>query len=328
MGTLKLVVSPKERNRRLAAAFNLRPERAETLPDTSASHLPDYNIWILDYAYANHPFAKMVETTLGDFVQRQQQKQQDQDTGSTGLRLRPVVSDSVYFPPMKAAARRFVHEYVTFWDLEAQSMDVEPNRSVMVSRSAGKEPKVPAVLVTVAASLHAKHNVPIVNVSTPVGTASSDQESDTNAAPKPRKATAAVNALLLVGVSPELTMLDIESYVRSYFSPVKFETRWHEESGCLLLPDTRTVAIYDMEPFLKRIRGSLKPVLVNAGKVNDIRLAWVTSDGTVCGPGGKRPDATAGGKTGGVEQPEKTVRKPANAFAQLEQLGELSLSDV
>ncbi|EEB07651.1 shuttle craft like transcriptional regulator [Schizosaccharomyces japonicus yFS275] len=115
-----------ERNRKLAEALNIDPDRA-------VRHLGEYNSDVVEFYAENKEFCEGVEQTLRSFC----------------LSVRPLYS----FPPMKTAFRRFIHQLSAIYCLQSESMDPEPRRSVVVhNRGISKVPSIPLSTALVYAS--------------------------------------------------------------------------------------------------------------------------------------------------------------------------------
>lgn len=110
-----------ERNRRLAEALEIDFESKATLAEKSDYH--QYDDLLLDIYNADTSFGDLVERQIVDFVQKGGEK-----------RYR--------FPVMNSERRQFVHMLATEFNLQSESQDREPKRSVVIMRT--DTAKVPA----------------------------------------------------------------------------------------------------------------------------------------------------------------------------------------
>jgi transcriptional repressor NF-X1 len=115
-----------QRNKALAQALNINP-------DESRSTAIVYTDFLLDYARKNIEFVQTVERDFAQLVE---------DTKRHGVQKRCHT-----FKPMKTNERHVIHELATFYGLETQAMDPEPQRNV-VAFAKSNMCKIPSVTLS------------------------------------------------------------------------------------------------------------------------------------------------------------------------------------
>ena len=105
-----------QRNRNLAQALSINPDDARLTPVV-------YTDFLRDYARKNLEFVLGIER---DFVQLVEDTQRHR-----------VTKRCHSFKPMKTNERHLIHELATFYGLDTQAFDPEPQRNVVVYAALG-----------------------------------------------------------------------------------------------------------------------------------------------------------------------------------------------
>lgn len=105
-----------QRNRNLAQALSINPDEARSTPVV-------YTDFLRDYARKNLEFVLSIER---DFVQLVEDTQRHR-----------VAKRCHSFKPMKINERHLIHELATFYGLDTQAFDPEPQRNVVAYAALG-----------------------------------------------------------------------------------------------------------------------------------------------------------------------------------------------
>ncbi|KAI8073956.1 hypothetical protein BC940DRAFT_249973 [Gongronella butleri] len=272
-----------ERNRRLAAALDIsKPDlvkdalgqhtaidalSTDEVPFLSLDDLGYYDTDIRDFFTQNRSWAMNVEKQLIAFAK-------DSDT--------PIY----HFKPMRPLFRRFIHRYAIHFNVAAEALDPEPQRSVCLRKTLGN-PRIPPILLSKAihdpslmapppaASPSAVANASssltaaaIVASSTPSPSPApqtSDNDDDTLVVTSAAIGIASrqpVNALQVTGLTFGILEEDLDRILIPLIN-APYDVHWGQEAtDCVIAPNYAQI-IDDMEMRETRI-WDLKKTLQNA----------------------------------------------------------------
>ncbi|KAF9358344.1 FKBP12-associated protein [Mortierella sp. NVP85] len=231
-----------ERNKRVASALGVSDD------PTRGSRIPQYDSYVLDYAYNNMEFTLKMEKKLAEWVA---------DTSAQVLNL----------PPMKGHHRKFVHELAGYYNVTSESVDVEPYRSVVIHRKLNTS--VPDLLASQACRQKRVVTTP------PPGT--------TNGVEQLRKSVVKdpVNAIYLHDLVEGLTRGQLITQLTPVFGNIKYGIRWLTDDDAVLVPHPGNMTMDELEVVLMRLRTGIK-ALTSQGQICErAELCWVNKDGDV-----------------------------------------------
>ncbi|KAF9583093.1 FKBP12-associated protein [Lunasporangiospora selenospora] len=222
-----------ERNKRVALALDID----ETA--TKGPRIPEYSVYLLDYASVNMEFTLKIEKQLAEWVA---------DTA------KPIL----YFPPMKGHRRKFVHELASHYDVTSESVDVEPYRSVTVRRL--QDTSVPDFLLSRAC----RNKRPPLAVTSTVGVE------------QLRKPTVKdpVNAIYLHDLAFGLTRTELAVQLAPIFGNIKYGIRWLTDDDAVLVPHPGSMQMDELEVVLVRLRAGIK-ALATKSDLCERSNAWL-----------------------------------------------------
>ncbi|CAF4021352.1 unnamed protein product, partial [Rotaria magnacalcarata] len=105
-----------QRNKNLALALSINPDESRSTPIV-------YTDFLRDYAKKHLEFVQTIERQFSQLVEETQRHR--------------VAKRCHSFKPMKTNERHVIHELASFYGLETQAMDPEPNRNVVAYASYG-----------------------------------------------------------------------------------------------------------------------------------------------------------------------------------------------
>ncbi|CAH1758573.1 11714_t:CDS:2 [Entrophospora sp. SA101] len=234
-----------ERNRKLASALELD----DRVGDGNAPKLvPEYEEDLLSYYSSNKEWAKNIESMLNNFILKSEKK-------------------LLNMPAMKKLHRKFIHNLCVHYRLASDSMDVEPYRSVVVTKKI--DSLVPSVLLSQAYTNNYKSTNQSQAVSSP---------SSSTAQQPVRKNKQAINAIYLseleFGITHEKLCKDLEPLLKK----TKFQLKWvTEKNDAMILPSAGSMHADEFETFLAKIKLLIKDTLVTKGIAESAELCWVNS---------------------------------------------------
>ncbi|KAF9164685.1 FKBP12-associated protein [Actinomortierella ambigua] len=230
-----------ERNRRVALALEIDTE-AEPTP-----RIPEYPHHVLQYALTNMEFTEKIEKQIAEFMADESKH-------------------ILYFPPMKGHKRKFVHELVGLYDLQSESVDVEPYRSVTLRKK--QTSFVPDLLVSKACR-QKRSSTP------PPGTASA------GGVEQLRKVRDPVNAIYLHDLAFGLTRNELAAKLAPIFGSIKYGIRWVTDDDAVLVPHPGVSQMDQLEAILIGLRNDIKSLAVKSDLAERVELCWVNKDGEV-----------------------------------------------
>ncbi|ORX44066.1 hypothetical protein DM01DRAFT_1340476 [Hesseltinella vesiculosa] len=284
-----------ERNRRLAAALDLqRPDvvldalgqttidsqhltNDEDVPYLSSDDLGYYDEEIRQFYLANRSWALAMEQQLIAFAN---------DANATMF----------HFKPMRPIFRRFIHRYAIHFNIAAEALDPEPQRSVCLRKSLGAS-RVPPILLskavhdpnlmappTTSALLAAKALYAKKNDTSSTATATSDNGFTTPGSAVPAKTPRPpVNALKVGGLAFGILQEDLDTIVKPVLLDITYTTQWGQEAAdCILVPALGSMT--DMEQREDAI-WNWKKQLQNAFFFKDmpatVECCWINQAGEI-----------------------------------------------
>ncbi|KAI7878645.1 hypothetical protein K492DRAFT_132456 [Lichtheimia hyalospora FSU 10163] len=235
-----------ERNRKLAMALEIDPEKAEE-PAPSIDELGYFDDPLCEFYLENRSWCKQMETTLIDFAKGSKQV--------------------LHFKPMKSNFRRFIHRYSVHFNLGTEAVDPEPYRSVVVRKSLGQA-RIPSPLLSVAAH-HPSMNRPPAPMPETNGLKSKHQQP--------------VNALCLSDLAFGLVETELDLELAKAFEDIKYKSQWQTESDSVLvfpILDDK-LALDEKEAMVWQLKKAVKDVVVSSGKAARVDCCWVDRLGKI-----------------------------------------------
>ncbi|KAF9932953.1 FKBP12-associated protein [Linnemannia zychae] len=268
-----------ERNKRVALALNIE-EKSEPIP-----RIPEYDSYLLNYASNQMEFTRKIEKQLAEWVA---------DT------TKPILN----FAPMKGHRRKFVHELAAHYNVESESVDVEPYRSVVVRRLANTS--IPDLLASQAC--RQKRSV---------------SATTTNTVEQLKKPTIKdpVNAIYLHDLAFGLTRTELASQLAPVFGNIKYGIRWLTDDDAVLVPHPGSLQMDEFEAVLVRLRNGIKGIAAKGQLCERVELCWVNKEGEVLSHtnlGGSQARRFFNASQGSQLAKKAAPPKIANAFAILD----------
>jgi len=124
----------EERNRKLAEAFGISPSA------NSNSNVAQFSDLVVNLVRMSPQFVKKLEVVFDEF-----------------MKSNPSVT-KLHLPPMDRVKRQLVHEMAKYYRFETQSLDKEPIRSVVITRT--RDSRIPPVLFSESSLLRPHHQDP------------------------------------------------------------------------------------------------------------------------------------------------------------------------
>lgn len=236
-----------ERNRKLAMALEIDPEKAEE-PAPSIDELGYFDDPLCEFYLENRTWCKQMETTLIDFAKGSKQV--------------------LHFKPMKSNFRRFIHRYCVHFNLGTEAVDPEPYRSVVVRKSLGQA-RIPSPLLSVAAHHPSMNRPPAAPVAETNGLKSRPQQP--------------VNALCLSDLAFGLIETELDLELAKAFGDVSYKSQWQTESDSVLvfpLLDDK-LPVDEKEDMIWQLKKAVKDVVVSSGKAARVDCCWVDRLGKI-----------------------------------------------
>ncbi|KAG0224005.1 FKBP12-associated protein [Actinomortierella wolfii] len=230
-----------ERNRRVALALEIDTETEPT------PRIPEYAYHVLQYALANMEFTEKIEKQIAEFMADESRH-------------------VLHFPPMKGHKRKFIHELVAHYDIESESVDVEPYRSVTLRKK--QTSFIPDLLVSKACRQKR-------SATPPTTTASSAGVEQL------RKVRDPVNAIYLHDLAFGLTRNELAAKLAPIFGSMKYGIRWVTDDDAVLVPHPGVSQMDQLEAILVRLRNDIKALAVKTDLAQRVELCWVNRDGEV-----------------------------------------------
>ncbi|KAG0368480.1 FKBP12-associated protein [Gamsiella multidivaricata] len=271
-----------ERNKRLALALDI-DDGINRRP-----RIPQYDDYVLDYAFVNMEFTLKIEKRLADWIT---------DSSSQALNL----------PPMKGHHRKFVHELAGHYNVTSESVDVEPYRNVIIHRKLNTS--APALLASQACRQKRSVSTGASAISSGVGQLRKSSVNDP------------VNAIYLYDLVFGLTRNELAAQLAPIFGNIKYSIRWLTDDDAALVPHPGNMTMKEFEVVLAHLRTRIRSLAVNVHICERVELCWVNKEGEVVilsnvgGPHSKRL-FDAAQKNQWLKTP--TPAKVENAFALLD----------
>ncbi|KAK9450580.1 uncharacterized protein V1518DRAFT_382278 [Limtongia smithiae] len=187
---------------------------------------------------------------------------------------------SLAFPPMRRQQRQFIHTLAEAYELESESQDPEPHRSVVLhrnSRTSLPEMSLAQAFVVYSRKLQQQQAT-----------------SSTGALPLRKVPKQAYNAFLLGSIQVGLTRVDLERKIERMLTDaavaeIRFQAQWIDDEDVVLTPlpyaATNTLLPKTQEE-IERDLVTVKPlirrlVLITEHLAASVDLCWITRDNLI-----------------------------------------------
>ncbi|KAK9332594.1 hypothetical protein V1520DRAFT_334558 [Lipomyces starkeyi] len=236
------------RNNRLAEAFKINTEARK---DSSLIHT---ELSLRLYG-TNKQWCETIEKIIDSFVVAKPPKR------------------SLAFPPMKRTQRQFIHTLAEAYNLESESQDPEPHRSVLLHRTA--KTTLPERNLTRSYAIYLKTKAQ-------EGALPSSRTLPAQLRKTPKQA---YNAILLEAVQIGLTRVDLErklEAVISTSSQLHFSVQWIADEDVLLQPKSSSLGVEEVEAELATLKPVVRKFVVLQERLAEVvELCWVTRDNII-----------------------------------------------
>ncbi|CAG8623772.1 8831_t:CDS:10, partial [Acaulospora morrowiae] len=231
-----------ERNRKLASALELNDRINE---GDLIKAIPEYEEDLLRYYSSNKDWAKNIENSLNEFL------------------MKP--NKTLNFQPMKSTHRKFIHELCVHYRLSSCSFDVDPYRSVVVTKK--PDSAIPPLLLSQVFAKQGKLGGQSLNATS----------SSTTIEQSARKTKQPVNALYLSELATGLTKEELQKLLDPLLGKLKFQIKWVNDEDVVLIPFVGSMHMDDLESQLVKLKLSAKDSLISKGIVTWVELCWINS---------------------------------------------------
>ncbi|KAJ8099675.1 hypothetical protein POJ06DRAFT_198492 [Lipomyces tetrasporus] len=236
------------RNNRLAEALNINTE-ART--DSSLIHT---ELSLRLYG-TNKQWCESIEKIIDSFV-----------VGTPPKR-------SLAFPPMKRTQRQFIHTLAEAYNLESESQDPEPHRSVLLHRTS--KTALPQRNLAQSHAIYLK-----TKAQEGALPASGTLPAQLRKTPKQ-----AYNAILLESVQIGLTRVELERKIEPVIvasSQLRFSVHWIADEDVLLQPKSSSLGVEEVEAELAMLKPIVRKFVVLHERLAEVvELCWVTRDNVI-----------------------------------------------
>ncbi|KAK7204833.1 hypothetical protein BZA70DRAFT_185816 [Myxozyma melibiosi] len=252
------------RNARLAEALNITAE-SHALASNAVTHS---DITLRLYG-TNKKWCESIEKIIDQFI------------------VSAAAKRSLAFPPMRRQQRQFIHCLAEAYNLESESQDPEPHRSVVLHRTS--RTALPDKNLAQAYAIWTKKQQ--AAGLTQLGSSSSSSANGSSMPLQMRRAPKhAYNAILLESVQFGLTRADLERKIERYLEPLadsklRYTASWIADEDVVLMPQNAAELGFepdDVERELAAIKYGLRKFIVTEQKLAQAaEMCWITRDNVI-----------------------------------------------
>ncbi|KAK9238600.1 hypothetical protein V1525DRAFT_400515 [Lipomyces kononenkoae] len=236
------------RNNRLAEALNIN---TETRKDSTLIHTE----LCLSLYGTNKQWCESIEKIIDSFVVATPPKR------------------SLAFAPMKRTQRQFIHTLAEAYNLESESQDPEPHRSILLHRTS--KTSLPERNLARSYAMYLKMRAQ-------EGTLPSSRALPVQLRKAPKQA---YNAILLEAVQIGLTRVELERKLEPVIaasSQLQFSVQWIADEDVLLQPKSSSLGVEEVEAELATLKPIVRKFVVLQERLAEVvELCWVTRDNII-----------------------------------------------